>query len=452
MTAEVSDTRQNYLASFARLAESLNGKRRSFIHPIREAAIERFAELGFPTTRDEEWRHTNIAPLVRTAFQPATGGSLGDEARSKFADFLRAAGGDRLPTSVVFVNGAFAPELSSRAHLHSGLLLDCLPAALECRPEMLRPHLAQYAGARGHAFTALNTALFRDGAFIHVARGAVVEEPIYLVYLSHAPGDRTVSYPRTLIVAEDSSQITVVESYLGCDGESYFTNPVTEIVAGENAVVDHYRLQWESLAAFHVATVQIQQARSSNVTNLSVSLGGGLSRCDLNATLAGEGAECTLNGLYTGAGEQIVDHHTRIDHAKPHCASHELYKGILDGSCRGVFNGKIYVHPDAQKTDAKQTNQCLLLSEEAQINTKPQLEIFADDVRCTHGATVGQLNAEAVFYLRTRGLPAQEARRILTYAFAREVIDRTKIVPLRGLLERLIVSRLSNRQAAGEEI
>jgi len=255
-------------------------------------------------------------------------------------------------------------------------------------------------------------------------------------------GTATVSHPRNLILAGDDSQTMIVESYIGLNNALYFTNAVTEIVAGENAVVAHYKLQRESEEAFHISTVQASLNHSSNFSSHSIDLGGALVRNDVNAVLDGKGIECTLDGLYMVAGRQHVDNHTRIDHVKPHCSSRELYKGVLGGRSKGVFNGKIYVHKDAQKTDAKQTNKNLLLSEDAVINTKPQLEIYADDVKCTHGTTIGQLDQEAIFYLRSRGIDLEAARGLLTYAFASEMIGRIKVEPVRAQLEHLLLARL----------
>jgi Fe-S cluster assembly protein SufD len=319
----------------------------------------------------------------------------------------------------------------------------------------VQQHLARYARYRDRAFVALNTALMEDGAYVRIPRGVIVEEPIHLLFVgSAADGAPAVSHPRILIVAEENSQATVIETFVGVgdgvgrptpglpDGGVYFTNAVTEIVAAENAVLDHYRVQRESETAFHIATQWVQQARSSNFASHAISLGGALVRTDITAVLDGPGIESTLNGLYVVGGQQHVDTHTAIDHAQPHCNSHELYKGILDGRATAVFNGKIFVRQDAQKTDAKQTNQNLLLSRDAVIDTKPQLEIFADDVRCTHGATVGQLDADALFYLRSRGIDAAEARALLTYAFASDILGRIKVAPLRTALEELLFTRL----------
>ncbi len=374
------------------------------IDQIREEARKRFADLGFPTTHDEDWRFTSVAPIARTRFEQRGAGPR------------PAAGSQPAP-------GVRITKLSESP---------------------VEPYLARYASYQNNAFVALNTANFEDGLFVHIAKGAVIEEPIELIVQSSANGHPTVSHPRILIVAEPDSQATIIESYTG-NGGAYFTNPVTEIVAGDHAVIDHYKLQTESAHAFHVSTLQVQVGRDTNFRSHSLSFGGGLVRNDVNAVLA-EGCECTLNGLYLAAGEQHIDNHTSIDHAKPHAASHELYKGILEGHSNAVFNGKILVRKDAQKTDAKQTNKNLVLSEDAVINTKPELQILADDVRCTHGATIGQLDAEAIFYLQSRGIGLADARNLLILAFARDIVDRIKVAPLRERLERLLLEKLHGRR------
>jgi Fe-S cluster assembly protein SufD len=319
-----------------------------------------------------------------------------------------------------------------------------LATALNSDSALVEPHLARHAGYQDHPFVALNTAFLQDGAFVSIPRGKAVERPIHLLFVSthDRRGTATVSHPRNLILAGDDSQAMVIESYIGLNNALYFTNAVTEIVAGENAVVAHYKLQRESEEAFHISTVQASLSHNSNFSSHSIDLGGALVRNDVNAVLDGKGIECTLDGLYMVAGRQHVDNHTRIDHVKPHCSSRELYKGVLGGRSKGVFNGKIYVHKDAQKTDAKQTNKNLLLSEDAVINTKPQLEIYADDVKCTHGTTIGQLDQEAIFYLRSRGIDLEAARGLLTYAFASEMIGRIKVEPVRAQLETLLLTRL----------
>ena len=321
------------------------------------------------------------------------------------------------------------------------MVVHSLAAVLQAHPEWVEPYLARHAKFQEHAFTALNTAFLQDGVFLSVPKGKVIAEPIELLFVSTTPGEGTVSHPRNLVVVGPGAQLTLIETFVGLDENVYFTNAVTEIVAGEGAVIDHYKIQRESVEAFHIATTQIYQTRGSNFSSHFVSLGGSLVRNEINVVLDGENCECTLNGLYLANGTQHVDCHTVIDHAKPHCNSHELYKAVLDGKGHGVFNGKIFVRQDAQKTDAKQTNQTLLLSNDATINTKPQLEIFADDVKCTHGATVGQLQEEQLFYLRTRGIGLQEARSLLTFAFANDIVGRIKVEPIRAQLEALLIRK-----------
>jgi Fe-S cluster assembly protein SufD len=380
------------------------------------------------------------------------------------------------------VNGRYSPALSSFGSLPDGVKAGSLATALNADPAAVEPHLARHAGYHDHPFVALNTAFIQDGAFVSIPKGRVVERPIHLLFVSTTSfggahdrpasilrqdsgqaqlsagfdpstrlraglaqdrrGKAIVSHPRNLILAGDDSQAMIIESYVGLNNALYFTNVVTEIVAGDNAVVAHYKLQRESEEAFHISTVQVSLSHNSNFSSHSIDLGGALVRNDVNAVLDGQGIECVLDGLYMVAGRQHVDNHTRIDHVKPHCSSRELYKGVLGGRSRGVFNGKIYVHKDAQKTDAKQTNKNLLLSEDAVINTKPQLEIYADDVKCTHGTTIGQLDQEAIFYLRSRGIDLEAARGLLTYAFASEMIGRIKVEPVRAQLEHLLLARL----------
>lgn len=400
---------------------------------LRENASERWTALGFPSTHEEEWRFTNVAPIAKMPLRPASRGV-------RLYQF--EAGLPGAAHQLVFVNGGFSRELSSGRNLPAGVEVLSLAEALRTMPATVEPYLARQADFTGHAFVALNTAHLEDGAFIRIPRGVVVEAPIHLVFLA----SDGVSHPRALVTAGANSQVTLVESYLGQPGEPYFTNAVTEIVSGENAVVDHYRLQLERADAFHVSTLEVRQGRNAIFSSHSFSFGGALVRNDVNSVLE-EGAECTLNGLYLADGRQHVDNHTAIDHAKPHGSSHELYKGILDGRATAVFNGKIYVRQDAQKTDARQTNKNLVLSEDAVINTKPELQIWADDVRCTHGATIGQLDAEAIFYLQSRGIGKNEARDLLTQAFARDIIERVRVEPLRDRLEKILHERLHERCA-----
>jgi Fe-S cluster assembly protein SufD len=364
----------------------------SQLREAREAGFKRFAELGFPTTHDEEWRFTNVARIARAGFQPG-------EAKLTL----------RLPEGVEVVD-----------------------------PSEGGVDLARYASA-GTPFAALNTAFLNEVLIVRVPRGAVVEQPIEIAYEASAA---VAVHPRTVILAGANAQCSIVETYRG-HGQ-YLTNAVTQIVAGEGAVVDHYKVQQEDRAAFHIATLDATLGRSANFSTTSISLGGALVRNDVNAVLS-EGTEATLNGLYLVNGSQHVDNHTIIDHAKPHGTSHELYKGILDGKSSAVFNGRIMVRKDAQKTDSKQTNKNLVLSEDAVIDTKPELQIFADDVRCTHGATIGQLDTEALFYLQSRGIGREDARNLLTYAFAQDIIDRIKVASLRERLERSLFEKFHER-------
>jgi len=452
----MADTIQNttaYLADFERFAATAPGRGHRWLASIRDTAMARFAELGFPTTRDEEWRYTNIAPITGTAFARANGASNG------YTDIAIAiepftgwdAGGARL----VFVNGRFVSSLSERGTLPTGITVGSLADALESGSPMTEAHLAQHAGFEHDALTALNTAFLQDGACIHVAKGTVVETPIHLIFATTSDGQSLVSYPRNLIVADASSQVTVIESHVGLGGEACWTNAVTEIVAGENAVVDHYKIERESESAaggYHIGTVQLHQYGNSNVTSHTLALGGALVRNNINTLLDAEGCASTMNGLYILGGSQHVDNHLRVEHAQPRCNSREFFKGVLDDHARGVFAGRIVVHKDAQKTDAKQTNQNLLLSEDALIDTKPQLEILADDVKCTHGATIGQVDEDAIFYLRTRGIAETAARSLLVYAFASEGLDDVRVPALRDHLNDLLFARLPYGEQLREAI
>jgi Fe-S cluster assembly protein SufD len=436
-----------YLSSFEVFEKSLNGEATSKTHEVRKAAIARFAELGFPTTRDEEWKYTDVGPLARVPFKPVLDHR---EQGVTFRDVERLTFGQKWPR-LVCVNGHFSKDLSSTsalARLDDGAKVESLAEAMKSHPKLLERHLTRYARYDENAFNALSAAFLSDGVFVYLPERTILEEPIHLLLISTAQENEFVSHPRSLIVVGKNSQVSFIESHVGLGDNVYFSNAVSEIVLGEHSIVELDRLEDESEHSFHIGTTQILQERNSVFTSNSVSYGGGLVRNNVTSVLDGEGAECTLNGLYVTADSQHVDNHTTIDHAKPHCNSHELYKGILAGRSRGVFNGKILVRKDAQKTDAKQTNKNLVLSDEATIDTKPQLEIFANDVKCTHGATVGQLDEESVFYLRTRGIGLESAHDVLTTAFASDVINRIKISPLR---EWLNVSLLIRLQRAREK-
>jgi Fe-S cluster assembly protein SufD len=439
-------TKDFYLANFAQFEREIASNGQAWTQPLREAAIARFAELGFPTTRLEEWKYTNVAPIARMPLQPAqpTAHALASEA------LAAATIPELVCAQLVFINGHYASELSALQALPQGVEVSSLALALSRRPSWLEAHLAHYASFDDAAFVALNTAFMQDGACVYVRRGMVVDVPIHLVFISLPQGQATVSHPRNLLVLEDSAQATVIESYIGLGEDVYLTNAVTELVVGQNSSAEHLRLEWESRSAFHVAALQVQQGRSSNVVSHAMAVGGVLARHDINVALNGEGGENTLNGLFMAADQQHIDNHTRIDHVRPHCTSRELYKGILAGKGRGVFNGKIVVHKDAQQTDAMQTNKNLLLSQDASIDTKPQLEIFNNDVKCSHGSTIGRLDANSLFYLRTRGLDEEDARSLLTYAFASELVNRISLQPLRTKLNDLVLTWLPRSQRVKE--
>jgi Fe-S cluster assembly protein SufD len=405
-----------------------------WVHKLRMAGLEMFKAQGFPTLRNEQWRHTRVRPIAGTTFTPVT--ECKPEQLS-VGRILERTFDDGECRRLVFVDGHFAPELSRIGELPQGILLGSLADALATNPDVLEPYLGRRADIDRHPFAALNTAFLRDGALVFLQGNIAIDDPVHLVFASTGDGEATISHPRTLVVAGDNSRVTVVESYIGAQEApgNYFTNAVSEFFCGDNAEINHCKLQRESTKAYHVAAQQVRVDYNGRFNTENISLGGGLVRNDVEATLDGEGIDCRLDGLYLATRRQHVDNHTFIRHAKPRCHSFEEYKGILDGKSRGVFNGKIYVDPDAQKTDAKQANNCLLLSEDARINTNPQLEIFADDVRCTHGATVGQLDEDAVFYLRSRGIRDEQARHMLIYAFAAEVFSRIKIDRVRERLE-----------------
>ena len=426
--------RSPFVAAYGAFEQGLAGQPES-VRQLRQKGLDVFDRVGFPSRRQEEWRKTNVAPIKRTAFRRAPEGTAG-LTPERIRPFL-------LPDCVelVFVNGRLSNELSRLEELPAGVFAGSLAEALAQRRDLVEPHLGRYADLE-HPFVALNTAHIEDGAFIHVPRNTAVEKTVHALFLSTGGEEPTVSYPRNLFIAEESSALTVVESYGGFATDRYFTCPVTEIFGDANSVIDHYRLGQESLGAYHVATQKIYLGRDANFFTHSINHGGALVRNNIQAMLDAEGIHCTLNGLYLARGTQHVDHQMRVDHAKPNCHSYELFKGILEDRSRAVFNGRIYVHQDAQKTDAKQSNRNLLLSKEALVHSNPQLEIFADDVRCTHGSTTGHLDDEAVFYLRSRGIGEEAARSLLTYSFAGEVLDEIRLAAVRKDLEGFLFTRL----------
>jgi len=419
----------------------------AWLLPLRKAGLARFSELGFPTLNDEDWRFTNVAPISRLPFRPSFQAARGELTAEAVARFTF---GNLAPHRLVFVDGHYVAELSFQAPLPSGVKAGSLAAALISDSALLEKHLARYAQETENAFTSLNTEFFEDGGFIFVPAGTRVEAPIHLLFISTAKDPGATSHPRNLILAEKGAQVTVLESYASMVDAPYFTNAVTELVLSEGAVVEHCKFQDESLNAFHIAAVHAHLGRGCNLAAHSFATGARLSRNNIRTNLAGEGVECILNGLYLTNGEQLADHHMVVEHAQPHCNSHEYYNGILDGKSKGVFHGRILVRRPAQKTDAKQTNKNLLLSEEATADTKPQLEIYADDVKCTNGATIGQLNEEAIYYLRARGIGAETARRMLIHAFAGEIIERIRNSAIREELDKIVWYRLESNPHLAE--
>jgi Fe-S cluster assembly protein SufD len=408
----------------------------SWLAPLRRQAIERFAETGFPTTRDEDWRYTSLAALAAGDFRPAPGAS---GVPASALEPTAVAGGEAWPR-LVFVDGHYAERLSRPVPLPGGGRVEHLASAMSADPELLEAHLGRHAGWDRNPFAALNLAFARDGAVVAVPEEWRGDGPIELVYLAVTPG--AAVQPRTLVVAGPHSRVAVIERYVGLTDGACFTNAVTEVVAGPGAAVEHYAVQEQKTGAFHLATLQATLERDAGVTTCGTTLGGRLARTTLALRFAGAGGRGTVNGLYVVGGRQHVDHHVTVDHAVPRCSSQQLFKGVLDGTARAVFHGRVIVRPDAQKTDATQTNKHLLLSEGVEVASKPQLEIFADDVRCTHGAAEGQLAPEALFYLKSRGLGEEAARALLTYGFAREVLERVAVEPLRAYLDRRLRARL----------
>ena len=432
-----STTLADEFETFANDGAGAEGPR--WLRKARKAAMARFEALGFPTPRDEDWHYTSVAPIAEANFRVV--GEPGGEVTS--SDLEPFVFGHPEWATLVFVNGRYAEGLSHTRGLPAGVRVLDLARALEEEGDLVERHLTQVADDEARAFTALNGAFLRDGAFVHVSKEVESPLPVHLLFVTDAAGANSAAHVRNLIVADRHSKVTVLESYVALGDARYFTNAVTEVSVGEGATVRHYKVQRESERAFHVGTAEVRQAKDSHYVSFSFATGAALSRTNVYTVLDGEGCGATLNGLYMVDGTQHVDHQTRIEHAQPNCFSREIYKGVLDGSSRAVFNGKVYVHPIAQKTDGKQSNNNLLLSERAHVDTKPQLEIFADDVKCTHGATVGRIDETALFYMKSRGIERETARHLLTYAFAADVLETIELEPVRDALEELARRRFT---------
>lgn len=433
---------EKYLETFDQAKRRVTSQP-SWLQSLRQEAFARFAEVGFPTTHDEDWRFTNVSAVSGTSFELAEPAIVARKQLEPFgiADFA---------CQLIFINGLFSKELSTIPPVAKGVKIGSLAAQLAHDPETIEQHLGRYLNLERDAFAALNSAFIEDGVYVEVPAGVPVETPIYALFVTVPGASPTMNHPRNLIVAAESSQVTVVEDYVSLGEGTSFSNTATELVAGNNANVSHYMIVREGEGAYNFSTLRIQQGRSANVATHSLLLGGALIRNNVHPVLAGEGSECLINGLFMANGRQHMDNYMLVEHASPHCDSRQFYNGILNGNSRGVFHGRIIVHKDAQKTDAKQTNRNLLLSDDAQIDTKPQLEIYADDVKCTHGATIGQVDENALFYLRSRGLDEVSARHVLLMAFANECLDRMSSQQVRDHLERLVNAGLpESAQSAG---
>lgn len=437
--ASVGPRLGTFPAVFAELERRL-ATQPAWLRELRRSAWDRFAAVGLPRPTDEDWRFTRIDPIVQTAFavpehDPAWGVTAKDVAELAVPNLPAGA-------TLVFIDGRYVPELSKAPQNTSGATIASLAQALEHDAAAVRPHLAKYAQLEGDAFAALNTASIEDGAYVHVPAGGAVAEPVHLVFVSTSGNRPTVSQPRNLILVEAGASAQVVEDYVSLGTAANFTNALTEFVVGDNAEAEHYLLERENTAALNVSALRVQQGRDSRFSSHSAILGGGLVRNNVHPVLAGENCWSLVNGLYVVDGRQHVDNFMRVEHQQPHGDSRQFYKGILSGRSSAVFTGRIKVHVGAQKTDAKQSNMNLLLSDNAQANTRPQLEIYADDVKCTHGATIGQLDDEAIFYLRSRGVGQAEARGMLVEAFAGESLERMKLAPVRDELLRAVSEKL----------
>ena len=431
MVTELAKTENSYQTAFRNVRES--SPTAPWLELVRSSAIERFEQLGFPPVSDEEWKYTNLATLAKENFIPASGDGEIDASRFAYPETATA--------HLVVVNGFLREDLSVKTGLEQVVAVDLFNAVNDARyNKIVRKYLARNAGYHNNGLTALNTAFLQSGVFICIPKNVKIDQPIQVSFL--ADGENSASFPRLLVVAEENSSATLIESFVSAGEGKYFTNAIAEVVLKDGAHLDHYRLQRESNDAFHISTTSAELGRSSRYDTTSINLGAQLSRHDVSVVMDHEGAETSVDGLYMVGQNQHSDTHSVIDHKVAHCSSHQLYKGILDGNGRAVFNGKVFVREGAQKTDAQQTNKNLLLSEKARVDTKPQLEIYADDVKCAHGAAVGQIDPDELFYLQARGIGPELGRSLLTYGFAEEVIGKIKIDSIRSQLDQIVLQQL----------
>ena len=438
-----------YVSDFQDLDRDESQRRPEWVNQLRREAMTRFTELGFPTSRrgNEKWKYTSVAPIANTVFQYPTGPAPADIGAGDIAKY-KALGPEW--TNLVFVDGQFCPSLSNPHAVPGGIQINSLASVVTEDGKLARQNLAQHASYSEDAFAALNTAFLGDGAYIHIPEDSVHSSPVHLMFLSTGMLESTVSHPRTLVVAGPRSELTLVESYVGLSSGAYFNNAVSEIVLEEGAQVQHYKLLNESAESFHVGATRVHQGQDSSFSSWSFARGTALARNDFHVLLDAPGSSCALNGLYTTAGQQHIDNYITIEHAKPHTTSRLSYKGILDGDSRAVFGGTVLVRQDAQKADSQQSDKNLLLSKEAEINSKPSLLIYADDVKCSHGATAGHIDEEAVFYMRSRGIDLATARDLMVRGFGNEIIDTVPIETLRNYLGILLLGSLSHSQPEEE--
>lgn len=449
MVSQIVKEENQYQAAFRQLQQQTTATDPAWLARVRESAMDRFEQLGFPSVKEEEWKYTNVAPISKLNFKPGPP-PIDADALVTSAESARFGYIEAQSSQLIFRNGVLRNDLSSLASLPVGVAaIDLAEAVTDAKyGELIREHLARSADYNANAFTALNTAFFASGAFILIRKGTELQVPLHLNFIADPTDPVSASFPRVLIISEENSRATVIESYASTSDAAYFTNAVVEIVLKDGARLEHYKVQRESVDAYHIATTTANLGPNSRYDSTSINFGAQLSRHDIHIKMASEGAECWVDGLYVVSSDQHTDTHSVIDHQQPHCTSHQLYKGILDGKSRAVFNGKIFVRHGAQKTDAMQTNKNLLLSNEARVDTKPQLEILADDVKCAHGAAVGQIEEDELFYLETRGIHPDLARNLLTYGFAEEVIGKIKVDSIRAQLDEAVLNRINARLEA----
>jgi Fe-S cluster assembly protein SufD len=407
------------------------------IRHIRDNAKEYFKTFGFPNKKMEDWRFTNIKPIIDNEFEFPAGKQ--NIEKNILKNFLIPKFKTNL---IVLINGEYSDENSKIISESKNLFIGSLKEAMKAKKETIEKYLAKYADYKSDGFTALNTALATDGAYIYIPSDCELKEPVTILNILDSRKMKVISQPRNLIVTEKNSKAHIIEEYYSIGNNDAFSNVITEIYLNENSNLKYYKIQNEELNAFHVGTTQVFQDRSSIFNSITISWGGSVTRNNLNSYLNGENIDCSFKGLYYLSGSQHVDNHTLADHATPNCHSNELYKGILADESNGVFNGKIMVRQDAQKTNAYQMNKNILLSNTASINSKPQLEIYADDVKCSHGATTGQIDNEQLFYLKARGIGEKEGKKLLLYAFANEIIEDIEIVELKNYLVNKLNEKL----------